>query len=130
VLALLDRRAVLTGAGLALLVAVPPAVVAQVQSDRRALEGSNWVLVLFGVILFGFLLGGFAAARRRPANPLVNGAAASFTAFALVQGYGIVRRLADGEELRWLGIVFAALLAASCGILGAIVASMGSRRTA
>ena len=119
----LDPRAVLVGAVVSLVIAVPPAVLAQIQSDRDALEGSNWVLVLFAVVLIAFVAGGYVAAKRTRGEPLVTGALAAVTAFVVVQGYGVVRRLADGDEIRWFGILFAALLAASCGTLGAIVAA-------
>jgi len=122
-----DVRAVLIGAMVALLIAVPPTVTAQVQSDRDALEGSNWVLLLFAVVLVAFMIGGHVAARRGPANALLNGATAAIAAYAVVQGYGIVRRLADGDDVRWVGIVFAALLAGSCGTVGAIVATIRER---
>jgi hypothetical protein len=39
-----------------------------------------------------------------------------------VQGVGIVRRLATGDSLDWLSIVFAALLAASTGAVGGLMA--------
>lgn len=123
----LDVRAVLSGAVVALVIAVPPAVLAQIESDRDALEGSNWVLLLFAVVLAGFVVGGAVAARRGPSNPLLNGAAAALLAYAVVQGYGIVRRLGDGDDIRWLGMVFAALLAASCGTVGAIVGTIRQR---
>ena len=124
----LDPRAVLVGAAVSLVIAVPPAVLAQVQSDRDALEGSNWVLILFAVVLVAFMAGGYVTAKRTEGEPLTNGAVAALLAYLLVQGYGIVRRLADGDEIRWLGIVFAALLAASCGTVGAIVATARRRR--
>ncbi len=124
----LDLRAVLVGAAVALLIAVPPAVLAQIQSDRDALEGSNVVLVLFAVVLIAFMAGGYVTAKRAQGEPLTNGAVAAVVAYLVVQGYGIVRRLADGDEIRWLGIVFAALLAASCGTVGAIVATARRRR--
>ena len=119
----LDPRAVLVGAVVSLVIAVPPAVLAQIQSDRDALEGSNWVLALFAVVLIAFVAGGYAAAKRTRREPLVNGALAAVAAFVVVQGYGVARRLADGDEIRWFGILFAALLAASCGTVGAIVAA-------
>ena len=125
----LDPRAVLVGAAVSLAIAVPPAVLAQIQSDRDALEGSNWVLILFAVVLAAFVVGGYVAAKRAAAEPLTNGAVAALLAYVLVQGYGIVRRLADGDEIRWLGILFAALLAASCGTVGAILATARRRRT-
>lgn len=123
----LDPRAVVIGAIVALAIAVPPAVLAQIQSDRDTLEGSNWVLVLFAVVLLAFIIGGYVAARRGPVAPLVNGAAAALLAYALVQGYGVIRRLADGDEIRWLGILFAALLATSCGTVGAVLATSKRR---
>ena len=124
----LDPRAVLVGAAVSLVIAVPPAVLAQIQSDRDALEGSNWVLVLFAVVLIAFIAGGYVTAKRADGDPLTNGAVAALLAYVLVQGFGIIRRLADGDEIRWLGIVFAALLAASCGTVGAIVATARRRR--
>ncbi|MBL8778438.1 MAG: TIGR04086 family membrane protein [Acidimicrobiales bacterium] len=125
----LDPRAVLIGATASLVIAVPPAVLAQIQSDRDALEGSNWVLILFAVVLIAFMIGGYVAAKRAEGEPLANGALAALLAYLLVQGYGVMRRLADGDEIRWLGILFAALLAASCGTVGAIVATARRRRT-
>ena len=121
-------RAVLIGAVVTLVLALPPAVIAQVQADRDALEGANWVLALFAVVLVAFMAGGWVAARRGPASPLANGATAALAAYAVVQGYGIVRRLADGDDIRWLGIAFAALLAVSCGTVGAVLASLREHR--
>lgn len=125
----LDPRAVLAGAAVSLVIAVPPAVLAQIQSDRDALEGSNWVLVLFAVVLIAFIAGGYVTAKRADGDPLTNGAVAALLAYVLVQGFGIIRRLADGDEIRWLGIVFAALLSASCGTVGAIVATARRNRS-
>jgi len=125
----LDPKAVLVGALVALAIAVPPAVAAQVWSDRGTLEGSNLVLLLFALVLVAFGAGGWFAARRAAAAPLLNGAVAAVAAFVIVQGYGVVRRLADGDELRWLGMVVAGLLAASCGTVGAVLASMRDHRS-
>ncbi|MCB1005240.1 MAG: TIGR04086 family membrane protein [Acidimicrobiales bacterium] len=125
----LDGRAVLLGGVVALAIAVPPAVLAQVQSDRDALEGSNWVLVLFAVVLLAFVVGGYVAADRADGDPLAHGAVAAVAAFVVVQGYGVLRRLADGDEIRWLGMLFALLLAGSCGTVGAILASVRGRRS-
>ncbi|HMQ25288.1 MAG TPA: TIGR04086 family membrane protein [Acidimicrobiales bacterium] len=124
----LDPKAVLIGGLVALAIAVPPAVAAQVWSDRGTLEGSNLVLLLFALVLLAFGVGGWFAARRARVAPLLNGAVAAVTAFLLVQAYGVARRLADGDELRWLGMVVAGLLAASCGTVGAVLASMRDHR--
>lgn len=125
----LDGRAVLLGAAVALVVAVPPAVIAQVRADRDTLEASSWVLVLFALILIAFVAGGWVAARQGPAQALANGAVAALVAFAVVQGYGVARRLADGDDVRWLAILFNALLTASCGTVGAVLASRRGRRS-
>jgi putative membrane protein (TIGR04086 family) len=124
---LLDLRSVAIGALVTLVIAVPPAVVGQVMSDRDDAADSNWVLVLFGIVLLAFLIGGFTAARRSPEAPLTNGAAAAFVAFALVQGFGIVRHLVSGDDIRWVGIAFTGLLAASCGVVGGLVAGLRTR---
>ena len=124
----LDARAVLLGAVVALVVAVPPAVAAQVWSDRGTLEDTNWVLLLFALVLLAFIAGGWVSARQARIAPLLNGAVAAVVAFLVVQGYGVARRLADGDELRWLGMVVAGLLAASCGTVGAVLASMRDHR--
>ncbi len=125
----LDPRAVLVGAAVSLVIAVPPAVLAQIQYDRDALEGSNLVLVLFAVVLIAFMAGGYVTATRARGEPLTNGAVAAMVAYLVVQGFGIIRRLDDGDEIRWVGIVFAALLAASCGTVGAVLASMRDHRS-
>lgn len=117
----------MVGAVVALVIAVPPAFLAQVESDRDALEGSNWVLLLFALVLVAFMVGGAVAARRGRTSPLLNGTSAALLAYAVVQGYGILRRLADGDDIRWVGMLFAALLAASCGTVGAILGTLRER---
>jgi putative membrane protein (TIGR04086 family) len=118
----LDRSSVLRGVAVTLVIAVPPAVVVQLMDDGDDMAASNWTRVAFLVILVGFGAGGWVAARRQPAAPLAHGAAAAFAAWAVVQGVGIVRRLATGDSLDWLSIVFAALLAASTGAVGGLMA--------
>jgi len=40
-----------------------------------------------------------------------------------VQGVGVVRHLISGEDLSWLSIAFSAMLSASIGTVGGIVAN-------
>ena len=118
----LDRRSVLTGAAVTLAITVPPAVAVQLMDDGDDMAASNWTRLAFLLVLIGFGAGGWVAARRQPTAPLAHGAAAAFTAWAIVQGIGIVRRLFAGEPLGWLSFVFAALLAASTGAVGGLLA--------
>ena len=122
----LDLRAIALGAAVTLVIAVPPAVIAQVMSDREDAADSNWVLVLFGLVIVGFLAGGFVAARREHDAPLLHAALAAALAFVLVQGFGVVRHLISDEEIRWVGIAFTGLLAASCGVVGGLAAGLRS----
>lgn len=124
----LHRSAVLAGAVACLVLAVPAAIVTGVLGDDDAgTDQSNWVLVAFVVIVFAYLLGGAVAGRRAPTVPFINGAAATFLAFAVVQVVGIVRRLAADEGVSIGALVFNALLAPSIGVVGAW---FGARRAA
>jgi putative membrane protein (TIGR04086 family) len=119
----LERRSILLGAGLIIVLAVPPAVLGVLLSEDDSMEGSPWVPVLFAWIVASFLVGGFVAARAQPHAPLAHGALAALLAFALVQGVGVVRHVVSDEDVRWMSIAFAALLASSTGTLGGIVAN-------
>ncbi len=46
----------------------------------------------------------------------------ALAAFALIQGVGVVRRLVSGEDISPASLAFAAFLAYSCGLLGALAA--------
>ena len=87
------------------------------------MAGSSWVPVLFVWILVAFFVGGLVAARAQPHAPSAHGAAAALLGYVLVQGVGGARHLVTGEDLSWLSIVFSALLAASVGTVGGIVAN-------
>lgn len=129
VLPRLHLRSVLKGTAVTLAVTVPPAVVVQMMDDGDDMAASNWTRAAFLVILVGFGAGGWVAARRQPAAPLAHGAAAAFLAWAIVQGVGIVRRLVIGDSLDWLSFVFAALLAASTGAVGGLLADRYRHRS-
>lgn len=113
--------AIRAGALLAVLVAAPAGVLAQILADdgqRPALAG-----LLYLAVIVGFVLGGRRAARDQRDTPLVHGAVAALLAFAAVQGLGVLRRLATGNPVSPTGIVFAALLASTCGLLGGFLAA-------
>ncbi len=121
-------RSVLVGMGVALAICVPAALLAQLL-DRadRVDDNSSVLLALFVVILAGMGAGGYVAARRRPDAPLSNGAVAALGAYLLVQTIGAMRLLARGDEVTWVAIPFFALLAATAGVAGGLVADHRTR---
>jgi putative membrane protein (TIGR04086 family) len=119
----LERRSILIGAALTIVLAVPPALLALLLSDDDTLEGSSWVPFLFAWIVLAFFLGGLLAALSQPHAPLAHGALAALSAYVLVQGFGVIRHLIVGEDVSWLSIPFSALLASSTGTVGGIVAN-------
>jgi putative membrane protein (TIGR04086 family) len=119
----LERRSILVGAALTIGLAVPPALIGVALSEDDSVAGSGWVPFLFAWIVVAFFVGGFVAAKGQPHAPLAHGALAALLAYAIVQGVGVVRHLATGEDVKWASIVFAALLASSTGTVGGIVAN-------
>ena len=126
---LVDLRAVAAGAGAALAIAVPAAILAQVLDEAGTVDdNSSWLMVLFVVILLGMGIGGHVAADRRLDAPLTNSAVAAIAAYLLVQTIGAVRLLAAGDQVTWAAIPFFALLSASAGMAGGLVADRRARR--
>jgi hypothetical protein len=125
----LNGAAVRTGVVAALPLIVPAAVVNAWLAGR---PGSNTVLAVLTslVLLLGFTFGGFAAARvTDTGTPLLHGAAGAAGAWAVLQAASIVIRLASGDGLRPLGIVFTGLLAASAGMVGGMLAANAPKRS-
>jgi len=105
----LDTRALVLGAAVAMAIALPAALAAEVLVDD---DDSAFGPPLFALVLVGFGLGGFVAA---------------LVAYVIIQGVGVVRRVIADETVSPAGIVFAALLASSTGLLGAFLANRRAR---
>ncbi len=116
----LDRRALIAGTLTALAVIVPVTLLGELVGAGD--EDTNLVFAFLVPVLIGFGAGAYVAARRAVAGPLTNGALAAVAAFVVVQGVGLVRRLVAGEPISLASIAFAALLAYSCGLVGAAIA--------
>lgn len=111
------REAVGAGTARALAVVIPAAV-AQIIIGVPGLRS-----LLFVVVLVGFGVGGHRAATLAPAAPLTNAALAALAAFVLAQVVGIVVGvLTGGGGFTPVRVAFLALLATSCGMVGAMVA--------
>ena len=102
-----------------LLIAVPAAIITAWLSDDGATDDSNWTLLALLAIVIAYLLGGALAGRAVPTAPFTNGAAATLLAFLVVQAFAIALRLARGDDVNLIALVFNGLIAASFGTVGA-----------
>jgi putative membrane protein (TIGR04086 family) len=123
-----DRRAVVDGARLAVLVAAAAILLAQAIT---ALTDSDANLPLYLVLLGGLGAGGRLAARRQPSAPLTHGALAALLAYAVLIVVVTAIRLAVGRAIADpVSLVFNGLMAASAGIFGGYLAVMRPGRAA
>ena len=125
----IHARSVVVGALVALAIAVPAAILAQLLDEAGTVDDdSSWLMVLFAVILGGLATGGYVAAANRPDAPLTNSALAALGAYAVVQLIGAVRLLSSGDEVTWVAMPFFALLSAAAGMTGGLLADRRGRR--
>jgi predicted permease len=119
---LLDLRAVGAGALLAIVIALPAALVGEAAADGDD-DPSGLVLLCFVVVLVAFVAGGWLAARRAPEAPYSNGAVAALVGFAVIQLGGVVANLVQDDAVEVASIAFSALLATASGLVGALMAT-------
>lgn len=117
----LEGRAIAAGAGVATGVCLPVAILAQLAAGDDA-DPSNLVFLFFLLILAGFALGGYVAARLAPLAPYSNGALAASATFVAIQGVAILVRLARDRDVNLATIPFNALVAYGSGLAGAALA--------
>ncbi|MFN0029354.1 MAG: hypothetical protein ACKV2O_19535, partial [Acidimicrobiales bacterium] len=79
---------------------------------QAVVDNDGWRGLLFLVVLFGFVFGGFVAGRGNFDNAARHGAVAALAAFVLLQGAGSIRRLAIGEPVSLIGVLFNGFTAA------------------
>lgn len=115
-------QAVWRGAVTALVVVLPVAVFNNVLVADGEDPSSPLVLLLFGLILLGGASGGWAVIRLSSRAGLPHAAAAAAAAYVVAQALGVVLRLLRGDDVNWLGYPLAALLMATCGMLGGMFA--------
>jgi hypothetical protein len=113
----------------ALVVVLPAGVLNQVLVNSGDLEAASpFTFVLWILILLGGASGGWAVVRLSPAAPLAWAAGAAALAYGIVQAIGVVRRLLADEPIGWLGYPLLALLMATCGMLGGMLARRWQRQ--
>lgn len=125
-MATFDRRVVLIGAFNGLFFALPAAILQRTVFSDSALAG-----VMLGIIFFSGALAGYAAARPLPPHALPHGAAAGVVTFLGAEVvYLIATRDFSNPVGLLLGIILFALIFASLGTIGAMVAVSRGARTA
>jgi len=120
--------AIRAGTAICLVVSVPAAVAQAALAGSDAGEQSNWVHLTLLAIVVAYLVGGAVAGRIATAAPMINGAAATVTAFAVVQLVAGVVRISAGDGINPLALIFNVLLAASIGTVGAGIGAYLSDR--
>ncbi len=113
----LRPASIVAGAAYALVIS-GAAGVGQAVVDRE-----GWRGLLFLVVVFGFVFGGFVAGRGNFGNAARHGAVAAVAAFLLLQGVASVRRLVVGQPVSVVGLLFNGFTAAVCGSLGGLLAT-------
>jgi putative membrane protein (TIGR04086 family) len=120
-----DPKAVLTGAGVAAVVAAVTVALAQAVSSLTDFDAN---LPLYFVLLGGLANGGFVAARLQPRSPLTHGALAAIAGLLAVIVASVVIRLAFGrEQADPVSLVFHLFMASSAGILGGYLSARHPR---
>lgn len=120
-----DRRVLLVGAFNGLFFALPAAILQRTVFSDTAL-GS----VMLAIIFFSGALAGYAAARPLPPHALPHGAAAGVITFLGAEiVYLIATRNVSSPVVLLLGIILFALVFASLGTIGAMVAVSRGART-
>lgn len=122
----IDRGAVLAGARLAVIVAVPAIILGQFLGSAA---GGNAVILLYLILLGGLCAGGRLAALRQPESPLTHGALAAIAAYlTLVLGIVAIQLALGREVADPVSLVFNGLMAASAGMFGGYLAAWHAGR--
>ena len=122
----LDRDAVVRGALVAGVVAVPVGALATILADRD--DPPDWLGWLVLVVLIGLAFGAALAAwSQQRGTPLAHGLVVAVGVFAVIQVFGVVRRTIGGDPVSWARIASSALLAAMAGLLGGLLGGRTAR---
>lgn len=122
---MLQLDAVLKGAAVAIVIALPVAIVANNIHDDH--PNSGWLTPLFFAVLVAFLLAGLVASRSATRYPYTNGAVAAFGGFLVMAVISVTVQAVAGDSIGVGRLVGTGLLAYGCGLTGAVA---GVRRAA
>jgi hypothetical protein len=124
-------RAVATGIGAALAIALPAALVAQILDARHDEDaGTSPLAYLLAVlVLVGVAVGGAVAGRQRAARPAATGALVGAAAVGIVLVLGIARRVVAGEDVAWVTVPGTVGVASGIGAAASALAARAAGRT-
>lgn len=113
---MLDRRSVIVGTVVALVLILPTMFVLRaLRSDGGSSSlGTIYLVVVLGAVLVGAAVAG----RRQRRTPLANGAAVGLASFLLAQ---VVASVADGDAPNVIGVAFFAVAFACLGAIGGLL---------
>ncbi len=107
-----------------LMVIVPAALLGQWLANGDG----GWPFLFLLIVLLGFVIAGFGAGFLRSDTPMKHGAIAALCCYVVVQLFGLVMRLIDGEPVNPLTYVIMAFMAASFGLVGGVFGDWHRRR--
>ena len=108
-----------------LLIIVPVALITSLFVD----DAPGWSAWLFlAVTVLGFIAAGWMAGRARSNTPMLHGSIAAAVTYIIAQLIGIIARLVADEAVNLVAVVLSAVLAAACGVGGALLADWLVRR--
>ncbi len=112
-----DHHALLAGAMVSLVFAVPFSLGARWAADSRDDSGLAFALVLGALV--GFVLGaGCAAWVQELGLPLSHGLVTAIGTYTIAQAVFIVIRLARDSEVNWFGALFNLSMVSGAGLIG------------
>ena len=112
----LDRRSVLTGAVVGLVITVPSGLIAGALD-----EDSNLVVVFTLLVLVAPFLAGAVAARHHRRTSMVHGAVAAGVAWAVAIAISVVAKLIAGNGVPVLASLLLGVWSVSIGMIGGYV---------
>jgi hypothetical protein len=121
----LDWKVIRTSATAGLLIVFPATILSAWLVDDS--NSGGWAFVFFAITMLGFAIAGFGAGRLRTDTPMIHGLAAAWATWAVIQAFGVIRRLATGDEISWLALPMTALIASAVGVAGAVFADWSRR---
>lgn len=116
-----DREALRAGAGVTLVFAVPPTLVARFVLDNND-GASGWAPLLSLIAMLGFVLGsGVAAWRQQSRRPMAHAVVAGAGVFVAAQAAFLVVRIATGGDVRVMRILTSFSLALVASVIGGLL---------
>ncbi len=108
-----------------LLIILPVALI----SSLLVNDAPTWSAWLFLIVtIIGFMAAGWTAGRSRSDTPILHGSIAAAVTYVIAQLVGVVARLMADEAVNLVAIALSAVLAAACGVGGALLADWFARR--